>query len=61
MCNIEGDYTGHSFRIGSATTADRVGIPDNMIKTLGRWSSEPYRLYIRSSQDDIARVSEKLL
>ena len=32
VCNIEGDYTGHSFRIGAAITAARVGIPDNMIK-----------------------------
>ena len=61
MCNIEGDYTGYSFRIGAATTAARVGIPDNMIKTFGRWSSEVYRLYIRSSEDDIARVSKKRL
>ena len=59
VCNIGRDYTGHSFRMGAATTAARVGIPDNMIKTLGTWSSEAYRLYIRSSEDDIARVSKK--
>ena len=61
VCNIEGDYTGHSFRIGAATTAASVCIPDNIIKTLDRWSSEAYRLYIRSSEDDIAGVSKKLL
>ena len=59
VCNIGGDYTGHSFRMGAATTAARVGIPDNMIKTSGHWSSEAYRLYIRSSEDDIARISKK--
>ena len=59
VCNIGGDYTGHSFRMGAATTAARVGIPNNMIKTLGRWSSEACRLYIRPSEDDIARVSKK--
>ena len=51
MCNIGKDYTGHGFRMGAATTAARVGIPDNMIKTLGRWSSEAYRLYIRSKKN----------
>ena len=60
VCNIEGDYTGQSFRIAAATTAARVGIPDNMMKTLGRWPSEGYRLYIRDSEDDIAKVSKKL-
>ena len=45
--------------MGAATTAARVGIPDNMIKALGRWSSEVYRLYIRSSEDDISRVYKK--
>ena len=33
-CGVVGDYTGHSFRIGAATTAARVGLPDHFIKTL---------------------------
>ena len=37
-----GHYSGHSFRIGAATTATQVGIPDHMIKTLGRWISDAY-------------------
>ena len=56
-----GDYTGHSFRTGAATTAARVGLPEHLIKTLGRWSSDAYKFYIRTSELDIAAVSSKLL
>ena len=59
LCNIEGDYTGHSLHIGAASSAARVGVSDNMIKTLRRWSTKAYRLYIRSSEDNIAKVSKK--
>ena len=60
-CGVVGDYTGHSFRIGAATTAARVGLTGHLFKTLGRWSSEAYKLYIRTSELDIAAVSSKLL
>ena len=35
-------YTGHSFRIGAATTAAARGLEDSVIKTLGRWESSAY-------------------
>ena len=35
-------YSGHSFQIGAATTAALCGLPDSLIKTLGRWESTAY-------------------
>lgn len=40
-------YTGHSFRIGAATAAASRGVPDQVIKSLGRWKSDAYKQYIR--------------
>ena len=45
---IRGTYSSHSFRIGAATTAASEDIPDHLIKTFGRWSSNAYLLYIRT-------------
>ena len=44
------DYAGHSFRVGAATTATKKGIQDPLIKTLGRWQSSAYTLYINIPQ-----------
>ncbi len=38
-------YSGHSFQIGAATTAFSQGVPDVLIKTMGRWESSAYTLY----------------
>lgn len=40
-------YGAHSLRIGGATALYALGIDALTIKTLGRWSSEAYQLYIR--------------
>ena len=54
-------YSGHSFRIGAATTAAQVGIQDNVIQTLGRWKSSAYQSYIRLSKESLCQVSSALV
>lgn len=58
---ITGTYSGHSFRIGAATTAAQQGLPDHLIKTMGRWSSDAYLLYMRTPVQSILNVSGQLL
>ena len=50
-------FNGHSFRIGAATSSSQAGVPETMIKILGRWSSMAYQQYIRPSTTDLAAVS----
>ena len=56
-----GSYAGHSFRIGAATTAAAHGVPDHLIKTFGRWSSDGYQIYIWTPGSSIVSVSSQLV
>ena len=56
----EGDYAGHSFRAGTATTAAKAGIEDSVIQTLGRWRSSVYKLYVRIPREELGGLSVKL-
>ena len=49
-------YTGHSLRIGAASSAAKAGVPIYLIKILGRWSSEAYRRYITVSPSTFSKA-----
>ncbi|EGF97157.1 uncharacterized protein MELLADRAFT_87573 [Melampsora larici-populina 98AG31] len=58
-----GDFgiLGHSFRVGGASLRAALGIPHSAIKTLGRWTSACYALYLRDySSEDMAETCRLL-
>jgi len=42
-------YKSHSFRIGGACHATEKGYSDAQIRALGRWKSEAFKVYLRST------------
>lgn len=54
-------YTGHSFRRGAATWAASIGMTPMEIKTLGRWNSDCFRLYVDAGPPQHEAAGRKLL
>ena len=52
-------FNGHSFYIGAITSASQAGVPETVIKILGRWSSMSYQRYIRHTIYQRAGSSSK--
>lgn len=48
VCGLDSaNFAPHSFCFSAATTAGAVGLPDWLIKVLGRWNSNAYQLISR--------------
>ena len=56
---FEGNYSGHSFRRGAATSAKEAGLSDTDIQMLGRWKSDAYQLYIDKPTSYILHTSKR--
>ena len=62
LCGITdpSSYASHSFRIGAATSAAIAGVPEHVIRHMGRWRSDAVLRYIRVEPSEVRLVSEKL-
>ena len=50
----------HSLRSGVATDAAALQLPESVIKRMGRWKSEAYKVYVRPTALQQATLSERL-
>lgn len=65
LCNKAGladahMYAGHSFRRGGATSLHMAGIPDSMIRIMGRWKSFAFARYVDTPVQRIIEAGKAL-
>jgi hypothetical protein len=53
-------YLGHSFRKGGATSLHEAGMPDSLIKTMGRWLSFAFASYVHTSQQLVIKAGRAM-
>jgi hypothetical protein len=61
FAEIQTNLSSHSFRIGAATTLANMGHPRWLIQSLGRWSSDCFKDYLRISDAMIGLVSKAMV
>lgn len=60
VCGVNSThYASHRFRIGATTTAGAAGLPDWLIKVLGRWKSDAYKeLHLDAKGNNLTSAEE---
>ena len=53
-------FGAHSLRIGGATAALAAGVSPQLIRLMGRWSSDVYELYCRMSLQSAVSVGRAI-
>ena len=54
------NISSHSLRIGAASTAAAMGCPKYLIQSMGRWSSDCFRRYIRIADHTLRKASQAI-
>ena len=54
-------YHIHSLRIGSASSLANANIPDHLIQSMGRWSSDCYTRYIHADEQLIRKAQMQMM